>query len=150
MRSAVSADFATILSTENSQLEEQARKEVALSIDSDVKSKDGSDHAAGRGAASSSQASGRGRGRGSGSDVASMGAGPLPPNFSRSPFLRAWGFMLIKFMITNFRMAMDFAPKSKLIPIAEIRARMGPPQNYGARLQANAPLRPNGRGQAGQ
>ena len=75
-RAAVAADFFAVLATDNSQLKEQARKEVAPATDTAAKSKAAGDQAAGHGASSSFQAAGRGsgRGRGGGSSFGHQGA----------------------------------------------------------------------------
>ena len=154
-RSSVASDCVTILAAENPQLKAQSRKAVLLAIDSVVKSKAASDRAAGRGDASSSQAVGRGlgRGRGRGSAMAHQGGRANSTQFPEPPFGAHAGPSSSISRQPTSGWPWVSPPNSKLIPSAEIRARIRPPlppQNYGPRRQASAHLRPNGSDQARQ
>ena len=149
-RSAVSADFVAILATENPQLKEQTRKEVALSSDPDAESKTVGDFSAGIVDAWSFPTSGRGRGRGRGRGSASGhkgGQGQLRQR-SRSPPHGAQGYQANLFQANQFPGGHGYRPQLQ----ANFHHQgLGPyqasPKNYGPRSQANVHLRPNGLGQ---
>lgn len=121
---------------------DHARRQVAVFIGADVRTKSAVDQTSGIGADSAPQAPVRGRGRGSG--ATSGHQGDQGHSRQRPRPQGVMGFQADQFLGNQFESGQEAAPKSWLIPRAVFRGGVKTRQRYGPMRQANLHLRSNG------